>query len=144
MEILNPSKSTAVSDSTGYGPGTCTAQELSNISGTTEMAYTSSEVPKPVETSLDSNAERSPDGDSQSISSQSIPSLTDRQMHMTKEDSCDVSIILTRTTPERMFSDEGDVGGRRCEGGGEGGRVARRWMKKLTLVILGQKTHHLN
>lgn len=108
MEVLNLPKSSANSNTAESDA----VQETSNDSHSMEIP--SSEVPSPLEAVSVSHFEQGPDQDS--ISSQSIPSLTDRQMYMTKEDSCDVSILLTRATPERMFDDV--VGGEE-EGEGE-------------------------
>ena len=101
VEVLDPLKSAAVSNSPNVSN---VAKESAAISSAVETTSTttSSEVsrPVPVEVTL-ANSENSPEADSQSISSQSIQSLTDRQMHMTREDSCDVAITLTRPTPDR-------------------------------------------
>ena len=113
-------KSTAVTNSTIVG----TSEEETSEYRAAEVV---SEVPKLIGTSAAKDADRSPDcGDAQSVSSQtpSLPSLTDRQVHMTREDSCDVSIKLTRATPERMFCHEDDEKRREWgegepEGGGE-------------------------
>ena len=49
---------------------------------------------------------------------ETTPPVTGRPGHMVREDSCDVSIKLTRATPERMFQDEDEIEGREE---GEGG-----------------------
>lgn len=112
MEVLNPPKSSANFKTTESDA----TQEPSSDSHSVEM--TSSEAPTPLEAVSVSHSEQGPDRDS--ISSQSIPSLTDRQMFMTKEDSCDVSILLTRATPERMFDVDVVEGEEEGEGEREG------------------------
>ena len=101
VEVLDPLKSAAVSNSPNVSNVAKESAAISSAVKTTSTT-TSSKVsrPGPVEVTL-ANSENSPEADSQSISSQSIQSLTDRQMHMTREDSCDVAITLTRATPDR-------------------------------------------
>ena len=123
MEVLTSPKSPVLTISNESG----TVQDTNN---TIEVTAENFKAEKLVEMNSVGNPDPS---DSRSISSQSITSLTDRQMHMTREESCDVSIKLTRATPERMFYDEEDKVVRERER--EGGKVVTDgdWAVKTAL-----------
>ena len=107
IEVLNSPKSPVVTISNESG----TVRDSDN---TMETTAENLKAARQVEMNFAENPNPS---DSRSISSQSIQFLTDRQTHVTREESCDVSIRLTRATPERMFYDE-DVRNGRWEGEG--------------------------
>lgn len=112
-EILHPLVSSITSESIQLAsPHTTSSTDAhSTTEGTCSSFSVGADGLVPSDMSLVSTSEKDLDPcDSVSMSSQSIPSLTDRQMHMTREDSCDVSIKLTRATPERMCFDEAKEG----------------------------------
>ena len=114
-EILHPLESSITSDSVQLA----TSRVSTLVEFTAPPVSTEVRVPCEMSSII---AKKSPEpGDSASMSSRSIPSLTDRQVHMTHGDSCEVSIKLTRATPERMFAPEEEEGEEEEGGEGEGG-----------------------